>query len=50
MCSSREILGRREEGPQCGRLAMAQEQEEEGIPEKRQAWETGKLKGDISTW
>lgn len=34
MCSSREILGRREERPQCGRLVMAQEQEEEGIPEK----------------
>lgn len=33
-----------------GRLEMAQEQEEEEFLEKRQAWETGKLKEDISTW
>lgn len=36
MCSSREILGRSGEGPQCGMLVMAQEQEEEGTLEKWQ--------------
>lgn len=45
-----EILGRGEEGPQCGRLVMAQKQEEKGILEKGPAWETGRLKEDISSW